>query len=137
MSAIRVFFAHGKNESASEIVKLQLSFEAQFAPKQFVITSARDEFNQNFSRAGSWDRWIAQVLEATPYGSTKRIRKFDVVAVTSIDVGRATYQIVENALDMRISTVVWVATERRFVKVTSAERSGSASWKEYGRLLTA
>ena len=138
MKMLKVFFAHPKNVEAKRLEYLAGSFRGQFHrdDRSFSITYARDEFNANFTKAGSWDRWIAQVLKEVPFGSTQAVRKYDVVAVTSIDVGRATFEIVSNALDSRIQTVVWVGAERKFVAVRGIEQNGaSADWNDFGRLL--
>ena len=97
---IRVFLAHGKMCSESDVERLTRALtrglEGYAQGKPFEIVSGRDYFAERFKAAGSWDAWAEEVATGVDY--VTRHALFDAIAVPTMRVGAGTARIVRSAL---------------------------------------
>ena len=96
----RVF--HALRKGASQQESQTLSTEIREAMRRIVpdlnvvVTSAEADFNDNMARLGGWDAWEHDVATGVRYSD--RQPRFHAVALTELEFGKATANIVRQAL---------------------------------------
>lgn len=124
----RVFVAHNKSDGEDIIQACVDEFQRKYSSKaDLTFTLGRDDYTKNFKRLGSWQGWIRNVVHGSSYGSTEKT--YNLILCPSRVVGKATAQIITEALAVRTQVVVRAGNES-FQRVTGVQRSGSEEWKD-------
>ena len=95
-----------------------------------VITSKYD-FEENFSRAGGWSAWIDRVVKGKNYQTHKDL--FQAYVSPQPVIGRATYQILNGALEKNKPVIMY--RDGNLTKVTGIDTIDGEDWKN-GWVLT-
>lgn len=99
---LRIFIAHAKGDSEETLIEMRdaitLALRRAFPSREPKVTLGRDDYNRNFTAAGSWDTWAREV--ATAIHPTTREPRYHGIVVPADRVGAATQAIVGQALGM-------------------------------------
>jgi hypothetical protein len=100
MDEFRVFHALRKGAPPQEASQLKIELREalrRIVPQLSVaVTSAEEDFNTNMARLGGWDAWEHDVATGVRYSD--RQPRFHAVALTELEFGKATANIVRQAL---------------------------------------
>jgi hypothetical protein len=133
----RFFVSHFKDITDDVLESTRVELEKQLVSiaqgKNYTLTLARDDWEENFHRCGGWDEWIDYVVNGTAFG-TSEPRYTGFVSVGRV-LGKASAGILRLAL-LRPAPVAifeqhggnnWTLTEAS--RVTPVERNNfKAGW---------
>ena len=92
-----------------------------------VITTAEDEFNANYARLGGWEGWQREV--ATGVRFSDRSPLYHTYVVTELDFGRATAEILRQALEAGKLVLFFDAGRNALEKIERVIAVDSNNWK--------
>ena len=133
-TAYVVFLASPKDSLPSEVDEAYIDvlqrFEKGIPFAAVMVVRAEDDYKENFARCGGWSEWTRDVGAGLNYED--RTPRFNAIACTTQDIGRATAQIVEAGLEARRMVVCRVDGKLR--QVAGVETVDSENWKSGWRL---
>ena len=119
----RIFLATSKDEAPDKIAEWKRAIEA-LVPGVTVVDGLSD-WNENFGRCGGWNGWAEDVATGRTLEGRPR---FDAIVCPQTAVGRATYQIVQLALDVG-KPVIHLRRDGATLRVTGIVCDDPDSWK--------
>jgi hypothetical protein len=131
---LRAFYATRKDTPAHIVSEHLLALSEAFRKALggavgAVLTSAEDDYNANFGRLGGWEPWQRDV--ATGIRFSDREPRYHIYVVTEMDVGRATAEILKQAL-RAAKVVMYFDLERNALeRVVGVVDVNADDWK-YG-----
>jgi hypothetical protein len=130
---IRLFIAHRKAEEDLDALKSSVE-SALTASKlsNFTLTLGRDDYEEKFKSAGSWDAWIERI--ATGIHPITRKAIYDGLVVPDAKVGKATAKMVELALSKK-KPVLYLTSDGAVKVVTGVERKDLRNFQSGWELL--
>lgn len=124
------FLAHPKGWDDHQIDQAVADLAACFASASFPARpcSGRDDWNEQFRIAGSWDSWAASAA-----------RRYDIIVCPANEpLGKATAQIVAAALHQGHSVLLWDGSAKwvkgkSFKRITGTVPIPGDNWKGWAR----
>ena len=92
-----------------------------------VITPAEDDFNANYARLGGWEGWQREV--ATGVRFSDRTPLYHTYVVSELDFGRATSEILRQALEAGKLVLFFDADRNVLEKIERVLAVDSNNWK--------
>ena len=134
MSEYKVFLATPKGALDTEVESAYATVQDKFQKSvpegiKVSVTRALDDWNDNFKRCGSWDAWTHDVAAGVDYEF--RTPRYNAIVCTTENVGRATAQIVEHALEAKKMVAVQANGDtKRVYGVTAIDpENWKAGWQ--------
>jgi hypothetical protein len=120
---MNVFLATAKGDDPARVEGLKAELATQL-PDATIVDGATD-WRENFSRCGGWPGWVQDVAQGRTLGGRPR---FDAIVCPQTAVGRATYQIVQRALETR-KPVIYLRRDGVALRVIGIVCDDPDSWK--------
>jgi len=104
VKTVRVFIAHSKSDDDELLSRVHvrvLSILQNAARSQGKVVTVecvlgRDDFADNFKRAGSWEAWAQDIIDRIDYVTRELV--YGAIIVTNRFIGKATAGIADRAL---------------------------------------
>jgi len=136
MSEYNIFLASPKGTPDAQIDLafglVEEKFSAAIPHASVTVVRAKDEWEKSFTQCGGWDAWAKHVATGIDY--EYRTPLYNAVVCTAESVGRATAQIVEQALSAR--RMVALVRGQEIAQVIAVECTDSDNWQSGWRLNT-
>lgn len=131
---MKVFLAHGKGDSDSQIEEwkhtIERLFRADDIPVEIVL--GREDYAENFASSGGWSGWTFDVVMRKDYMTQDYT--YGAVIVPTEFVGKATAQMVGHALEhARPVLLLW--QDRELVVVHAIDRQDDQDFQRGWRVV--
>ena len=132
MSEMRIFYAARKGAPRHEVEAVMTSIRDVVRRTTNhlvdpVITSAEDDFNANYARLGGWEGWQREV--ATGIRFSDREPGYHTYVISDLDFGRATAEILRQALEAKKLVLFFDADRGSLERVERILTVDSNNWK--------
>ena len=121
---MNVFYGHRKGEDGLAVQEAIEAAAGMLGPEAIVVSGVLDH-ERHYARCGSWNAWAYDVARGVDYSSRKP--RYDVFLIPDMDVGKATRDIINHAIDAGKLVFYWRPGQKAF-RVTGVAPNENESW---------
>ena len=121
---MNVFYAHRKGDDTLAVQEA-IEMATALIGNDAIVVSGVIDYERNFARCGSWNGWTYDVAKGVDYATRKP--RYDVFLIPDVEIGKATRDIIQHALDVRKPVLYWRPGEKPQTVVAVASNENE-SW---------